>query len=65
LINFTIAFKNIQKNYQMEKPLNEPCIGKKIKLIVLIMSRRNTLFKRMGIRKSWASDKVFYFFNLK
>ncbi|KAF7637135.1 Hexosyltransferase [Meloidogyne graminicola] len=56
-INFTIAFSNVQKNYQMEKPEIDPCNGKQIKLLVLIMSRRNTLFKRMGIRKSWAKDK--------
>ena len=64
LLNFTIAFSNAQKNYQMEKPLFEPCKGKQIKLLVLIMSRRETLYKRMGIRKSWAKDVVVYPFEI-
>ena len=42
----------------MEEPFIEPCKGKQIKLLVLIMSRRETFYKRMGIRKSWAKDGV-------
>nr|CAD2128478.1 unnamed protein product [Meloidogyne enterolobii] len=56
LINFTITFSNVQKDYLMEEPFIEPCKGKQIKLLVLIMSRRETFYKRMGIRKSWAKD---------
>ncbi|CAK5096223.1 unnamed protein product [Meloidogyne enterolobii] len=55
-LNFTIKFSNVQKDYLMEEPFIEPCEGKQIKLLVLIMSRRETFYKRMGIRKSWAKD---------
>jgi len=57
-LNFTITFSNVQKDYLMEEPFIEPCKGKQIKLLVLIMSRRETFYKRMGIRKSWAKDGV-------
>uniref|UniRef100_A0A915P1Y9 Hexosyltransferase n=1 Tax=Meloidogyne floridensis TaxID=298350 RepID=A0A915P1Y9_9BILA len=48
-LNFTITFSNVQKDYLMEEPFIEPCKGKQIKLLVLIMSRRETFYKRMGI----------------
>ncbi|KAL7070677.1 hypothetical protein ACQ4LE_009777 [Meloidogyne hapla] len=56
LINFTLSFSNIQKHYKMEKPKIEPCNGKQIKLLVLVISRRELLQRRMGIRYSWGKD---------
>uniref|UniRef100_A0A1I8B6Z0 ZP domain-containing protein n=1 Tax=Meloidogyne hapla TaxID=6305 RepID=A0A1I8B6Z0_MELHA len=40
----------------MEKPKIEPCNGKQIKLLVLVISRRELLQRRMGIRYSWGKD---------
>uniref|UniRef100_A0A915LLN1 Hexosyltransferase n=1 Tax=Meloidogyne javanica TaxID=6303 RepID=A0A915LLN1_MELJA len=40
----------------MEKPKIDACKGKKIKLLVLVMSRRELLQRRMGIRYSYAKD---------
>ena len=42
----------------MEKPKIDACKGKKIKLLVLVMSRRELLQRRMGIRYSYAKDAV-------
>nr|CAD2198235.1 unnamed protein product [Meloidogyne enterolobii] len=40
----------------MEKPRINPCIGKQIELVVLVISRRELVHRRMGIRNSWAKD---------
>uniref|UniRef100_A0A915MBQ2 Hexosyltransferase n=1 Tax=Meloidogyne javanica TaxID=6303 RepID=A0A915MBQ2_MELJA len=40
----------------MEKPRINPCIGKQIELAVLVISRRELVHRRMGIRNSWAKD---------
>lgn len=56
LCNFTITFSNLKKQYTMPKPPIEPCDGKKIKLLILIMSRRESEEKRHGIRNSWGRD---------
>ncbi|CAK5114006.1 unnamed protein product [Meloidogyne enterolobii] len=40
----------------MEKPRIDPCIGKQIELVVLVISRRESFHKRIGIRNSWAKD---------
>uniref|UniRef100_A0A914LBJ9 Hexosyltransferase n=1 Tax=Meloidogyne incognita TaxID=6306 RepID=A0A914LBJ9_MELIC len=56
LVDFTLAFYNTRKHYKMEKPKIDACKGKKIKLLVLVMSRRELLQRRMGIRYSYAKD---------
>nr|CAD2151426.1 unnamed protein product [Meloidogyne enterolobii] len=40
----------------MKKPKINACKGKKIKILVLVMSRRELLQRRMGIRYSYAKD---------
>nr|CAD2181897.1 unnamed protein product [Meloidogyne enterolobii] len=40
----------------MEKPRINPCLGKQIELAVLVISRRELVHRRMGIRNSWAKD---------
>nr|CAD2151423.1 unnamed protein product [Meloidogyne enterolobii] len=56
LVDFTMAFYNTRKHYKMEKPKIDACKGKKIKILVLVMSRRELLQRRMGIRYSYAKD---------
>ncbi|KAL7073773.1 hypothetical protein ACQ4LE_007473 [Meloidogyne hapla] len=62
LVNFKLTFSNVQKYYQMEKPKFDHCNGRQIKLVVLVITRREFLQRRMGIRNSWAKDMVIRIF---
>ena len=57
-VNFTIAFSNAQRQYSLQRPPTDACQGRRVKLVVLVMSRREAAERRKGIRNSWARDAV-------